>query len=79
MLTLNGHFVSTQYFKRRRFANLVQRHTDGTATDTPSTTPASTAGVSNVSGNVVIVEGNDNNVVIANGQVPQGALRRAWC
>ena len=79
MLTLDGHFVSTQFFKRRRFASLVQPHTDGIATDTFSATPASTAGVSNVSGNVVIVEGNDNNVVIANGQVPQGALRRAWC
>ena len=45
---MDGHFVSTQFFKRRRLARLVQRDTDGTATDTYSATSASTAGVSDV-------------------------------
>ena len=147
MLTLDGHFASTQFFKRRRLAaSLVQPHIDGSeeilkrrlyldvpfdqkervkllggmwdcdkgvwycpagintmkfkpwwrvsyynmmtsrrrrrrlsAADPSSATSVSTAGVSNMSGNVVIVEGDGNHVDVTNGPVPRGALHRAWC
>ena len=69
---MDGHLVSTQFFKRRRHTQVVQPNTDGTATVISSGTSDSTAGVSNMA----IVE-CDGNVVIANGRdgSPAAAVR----